>query len=243
MPEKDGQKLIKRIRSYGNTQVAEMPILAVAGEEENDKLKQKALKEGASDFLTKNTDDVEILARVRVHHKLVQTTGDINTRYQLANQLLNVRERLSNTAPSAPKSSTHNNQRIVSKIGLITLGVVIVVTAILALYYKHDSTKKTERITAELKVRPKTNNSKIVSLDSVLTAKSSSKADNQSATNSRDAKPTFNLKSLSDENRKPTARSKKISDANTAFNRASKNETKSNPLPDYLFTIDKTAHG
>jgi CheY-like chemotaxis protein len=75
MPNLDGYGLINRIRSDQNTlRFASLPIIVVTAlADANAKL--KALVAGANDFITKNTDALEMQARVLARYKLAQTTA------------------------------------------------------------------------------------------------------------------------------------------------------------------------
>lgn len=75
MPEMNGYELIERIRKDNNARRANLPIVVVTSMTDI-KAKQKALGAGASDFLAKGTDYVEILARVRVHYRLAQSMAE-----------------------------------------------------------------------------------------------------------------------------------------------------------------------
>lgn len=73
MPEMDGYALITKIRASDRPNLANIPIIIVTSASDT-KAKQLALGKGASDFLAKGTDYVEILARVRVHYRLAKST-------------------------------------------------------------------------------------------------------------------------------------------------------------------------
>ena len=72
MPELDGFGLIKRIRESVVSRINNIPVIVVTGAEDTD-AREKAFKAGANDFLTKNSDRVELLARLRAHQKLAAT--------------------------------------------------------------------------------------------------------------------------------------------------------------------------
>lgn len=75
MPNLDGYGLINRIRSdQSSPRFANLPIIVVTAlADANAKL--KALVAGANDFITKNTDALEMQARVLARYKLAQTTA------------------------------------------------------------------------------------------------------------------------------------------------------------------------
>lgn len=75
MPRLDGFQLIERIRGYNQPRIKEIPVMMVTGAEKaQTDLREKALSLGATDFITKPFDNVQILARVRTHAKLDATT-------------------------------------------------------------------------------------------------------------------------------------------------------------------------
>jgi diguanylate cyclase (GGDEF)-like protein len=78
MPEMDGIELLQRIRQLPH--LATVPIVMVTGQEDRPSL-YKALYAGASDFLIKPVDEVELIARARNMLKLRATTRDL---YRLA---------------------------------------------------------------------------------------------------------------------------------------------------------------
>lgn len=74
MPRLDGFQLIERIRRYHDSRIKDIPIMMVTGAEKaQTDLREKALGLGATDFITKPFDDVQILARARTHAKLDST--------------------------------------------------------------------------------------------------------------------------------------------------------------------------
>lgn len=72
MPELDGYGLIERIRSSEQSRISSMPVIVVTGDNDTE-AREKAFITGANDFITKNSDHVEFLARVRSHEKLANT--------------------------------------------------------------------------------------------------------------------------------------------------------------------------
>jgi len=76
MPELDGYGLIKKIRGVDTSRFQNMPIIVVTGADDT-VARERAFIEGANDFITKTSDHVEFLARVRAHHKLAQTIREL----------------------------------------------------------------------------------------------------------------------------------------------------------------------
>lgn len=76
MPELDGFGLIKRMRSSEVQRIRSMPVIVVTGENDTE-AREKAFFTGANDFITKTSDHVEFLARVRSHEKLARTINEL----------------------------------------------------------------------------------------------------------------------------------------------------------------------
>jgi len=76
MPILNGFDLIKRIRNSEISRIANIPVIVVTGAEDL-KAKYRAFVEGANDFISKNSDRVELMARVRAHQKLAQTIREL----------------------------------------------------------------------------------------------------------------------------------------------------------------------
>ncbi len=66
MPKLDGHGLLQRLRSSELPSVRFLPVIIISGDEE-DEAKAKAVELGASDFITKSTDQVELLARIQTN--------------------------------------------------------------------------------------------------------------------------------------------------------------------------------
>ena len=74
MPRLDGFQLIERIRNCDHNHINNIPIIMVTGAEKaQTDIREKAFGLGATDFITKPFDDVQILARARSHAKLDST--------------------------------------------------------------------------------------------------------------------------------------------------------------------------
>lgn len=74
MPRLDGYQLIERIRNSDIQYIKNIPVMMVTGvEKAQTDIREKALSLGATDFITKPFDDVQILARTRSHAKLDHT--------------------------------------------------------------------------------------------------------------------------------------------------------------------------
>ena len=70
LPVLDGNGLLDRVRSSRLTRLSQMPMLMIAGD--NDEAIERAKAHGASDFISRGTGGAELLARIDSQLKLVQ---------------------------------------------------------------------------------------------------------------------------------------------------------------------------
>ena len=73
MPKLDGYSLICRIRAADTERVRNVPIIVITGADD-ELTRERAFACGATDFIIKPIDGVQLLARTRAHAKLDQTT-------------------------------------------------------------------------------------------------------------------------------------------------------------------------
>ncbi|HSH29495.1 MAG TPA: diguanylate cyclase [Thiohalobacter sp.] len=73
MPYLNGMDLLKRIREAEDKHLANLPVIIVTGAEDDEDAKSSAFAAGASDFLSKPFDSVQLLAHTRSHIKLATT--------------------------------------------------------------------------------------------------------------------------------------------------------------------------
>ncbi|MCB6182474.1 diguanylate cyclase [Leeia sp. TBRC 13508] len=66
MPKLDGHALLQRIRAYDDQRISHVPVIIISGDDEPG-AKQHAVSIGASDFITKSTDQAELLVRVKTN--------------------------------------------------------------------------------------------------------------------------------------------------------------------------------
>ncbi|WP_341678299.1 response regulator [Niveibacterium sp. SC-1] len=76
MPKLDGFGLLGRIRASKLARIQELPVIIISGEDENE-AREKAKTAGATDFITKGTPTVELLARLDALVKLAQTRREL----------------------------------------------------------------------------------------------------------------------------------------------------------------------
>ena len=72
MPNLDGYGLIKRMRNSVISRIHNLPLIVVTGTDDTE-AREQAFHLGANDFVTKASDRIELLARLRAQRKLAQT--------------------------------------------------------------------------------------------------------------------------------------------------------------------------
>lgn len=77
MPKLDGYSLICRIRASDQQRLRDLPIIVITGGQD-DQTRERAFACGATDFIVKPIDGVQLLARARAHARLDQTTRKLN---------------------------------------------------------------------------------------------------------------------------------------------------------------------
>ena len=77
MPYLDGMGLLQRLRNAGDERLRSLPMIIVTGAEDDDEAKTRAFAAGATDFISKPFDSVQLLAHTRSHLRLQQTTQEL----------------------------------------------------------------------------------------------------------------------------------------------------------------------
>lgn len=86
MPRLTGHQLLVRIRKSDEPRFKNLPVIVMTTTDDNTD-RNLAFLNGANDFITKPIDEMELLARVNVHHKLAQTIRELEaSRRALAEQ-------------------------------------------------------------------------------------------------------------------------------------------------------------
>jgi two-component system cell cycle response regulator len=87
MPYLDGYGLLARMRTSEDARLQEMPVIIITGKEDDDEAKQQALDRGASDFISKPFESVQLQARAKAHVNFKQTSNKLsNTEAKLERQ-------------------------------------------------------------------------------------------------------------------------------------------------------------
>ncbi|MDH3947585.1 MAG: diguanylate cyclase [Gammaproteobacteria bacterium] len=78
MPYLDGFGLLDRMRNSDDPRLQDMPVIIITGKDDDDKTKQLALDKGASDFITKPFDSVQLQARAKTHVRHEETNRKLS---------------------------------------------------------------------------------------------------------------------------------------------------------------------
>ena len=78
MPYLDGYGLLERIRSADDEHVRELPVIIITGKEDDESAKQEAFNKGATDFISKPFESVQLKARAQAHARYEETTRKLN---------------------------------------------------------------------------------------------------------------------------------------------------------------------
>ncbi|MGD9385857.1 MAG: diguanylate cyclase [Thioalkalispiraceae bacterium] len=74
MPYLDGYGLLERMRTSEDPRLQDMPVIIITGKEDDDNAKQQALDRGASDFISKPFESIQLQARAKAHVSFKATT-------------------------------------------------------------------------------------------------------------------------------------------------------------------------
>lgn len=74
MPNLDGFELLEKIRTSDDERIKNIPVIIITGAEDDDVTRTHALDCGASDFITKPFDSIQLKARTKAHIQHGQTT-------------------------------------------------------------------------------------------------------------------------------------------------------------------------
>jgi len=78
MPYLDGFGLLERMRDSDDPHLQALPVIIITGKDDDEETKQAALDKGASDFITKPFDSVQLQARAKAHVRFEQTSRKLS---------------------------------------------------------------------------------------------------------------------------------------------------------------------
>ncbi|MDH5613953.1 MAG: diguanylate cyclase, partial [Gammaproteobacteria bacterium] len=117
MPNMDGFGLLEKIRTSSDARIKDIPVIIITGVEDDDITRTRALDCGASDFVTKPFDSVQLLARTKAHaqhgqtsRKLTEVSSELekNTIIDPLTGLANKRHFMTKGAECTAFSKRHN---------------------------------------------------------------------------------------------------------------------------------------
>jgi len=76
MPRLTGHQLLVRIRKSNDARIRQLPVIVMTTADDNVD-RNLAFLNGANDFINKPVDEMELLARARVHHRLASTIREL----------------------------------------------------------------------------------------------------------------------------------------------------------------------
>jgi len=70
MPNLNGMELLENIRSSSNDQIANLPVIIMTGADDTDTVKQQVFDAGATDFISKPFESIDLLSRAKAYARL-----------------------------------------------------------------------------------------------------------------------------------------------------------------------------
>lgn len=85
MPEMTGHQLLVEIRRSKNPRISKTPVIVMTDADDNTD-RNLAFSNGASDFINKPIDEIELIARVNVHYTLSSTIRELEVSHEALQQ-------------------------------------------------------------------------------------------------------------------------------------------------------------
>ncbi|MGH8501935.1 MAG: GGDEF domain-containing response regulator [Gammaproteobacteria bacterium] len=83
MPNKNGFELLRDIRESVYARINRLPVIIMTGHEDDEKIRRQVMSLGASDFISKPFDSVQLKARANVHAKADHTSRQLEQAHEL----------------------------------------------------------------------------------------------------------------------------------------------------------------
>jgi len=83
MPNMDGYDLLAAVRDSDNPQIAKLPVVILTGQEDGDGTKEKVMQAGATDFLIKPFESLDLLSRARSLSSLSSQVNELEKKVSL----------------------------------------------------------------------------------------------------------------------------------------------------------------
>ena len=78
MPYLDGYGLLERIRQSDDYRLQNLPVIIITGKEDDDEAKAEALDKGATDFISKPFESVQLKARAKTHVRYEEASRQLS---------------------------------------------------------------------------------------------------------------------------------------------------------------------
>lgn len=70
MPNLNGMELLNNIRASSNDQIANLPVIIMTGHDDSENVKRQVFDAGATDFITKPFESIDLLSRAKAYARL-----------------------------------------------------------------------------------------------------------------------------------------------------------------------------
>ena len=77
MPEMDGMQLLAKVRASDDERIAALPVIIITGHEDNEEAKKKVFDNGATDFVTKPFESIDLISRAKSYAKLNRQVAEL----------------------------------------------------------------------------------------------------------------------------------------------------------------------
>jgi diguanylate cyclase (GGDEF)-like protein len=77
MPEMDGMQLLANVRASDDERIAALPVIIITGHEDNEAAKKKVFDSGATDFVTKPFESIDLISRAKSYAKLNRQVAEL----------------------------------------------------------------------------------------------------------------------------------------------------------------------
>jgi len=77
MPNLNGMELLENIRSSGSDNIANLPVIIMTGHDDSETMKQTVFDAGATDFITKPFESIDLVSRAKAYARLSQKVVEL----------------------------------------------------------------------------------------------------------------------------------------------------------------------
>ncbi len=77
MPNLNGMELLEKVRTSSSEQIANLPVIILTGADDTDVVKQQVFDAGATDFISKPFESIDLLSRAKAYARLSQKVVEL----------------------------------------------------------------------------------------------------------------------------------------------------------------------